>query len=215
MNLKMRRKLLIIVFLLFVSYAVFANVNFGFKMQAGSPTYTGSGYKNLDAEKGFTVGISAGGFFEFIVNDYFGVQLDIGYSMKIVSYTSETQDSSDKWNMIYIPLYARAKLPTDFAEFYLMAGPSMHFILGEVVFNPVGAEENIAAPDKAFIFGYSLEVGMNLPVMPGGNSLILGLHYNSHFNDPFTTTDLNMNDIDFTIGVCVNSEDMAEQMESY
>lgn len=199
----MKKKAALLLALVCLGSTIFSEGNFGTKVEVGYPMYTGIEVDLAGAKQDFSYNYNAGAFFEFIINDYFGIQLEGGYSMKTIDYESF---SPDRWRMLYFPLFAKGKIPTDFAEYYFMAGPTMHVILEE----PYNDD-----PYNMFLFGYSFESGVSFPVFPGGDSLVIGFHYNSHFNKPYSGLELDILDLDLVLAFSTNTSDLAVRIEEY
>jgi len=197
----MKKEVAILLTLVCLSTTIFAEGNFGGKAQFGYPIYAGVEDYLPDAQQDFSYNSNISAFFEFIVNDYFGIQLEAGITMKNIDYISFYPDS---WEMLYFPIYAKCKIPTDFTEYYFMAGPSMHVVLeGPYMFfgDPYKEIHNDV------LFGYSFEGGVSLPLFPGGDSFVFGIHYNAHFNKPYSDLNLDIIDFDLVLAYSANTRD--------
>lgn len=187
----MKKVLVVLAIMVCLSSALYAEVGYGSKAFVGFPRYIGdevfTEYGKQESKLSFGGNVQV----EFIINDYFGIQTEPGVSLKMLGF-AETY--SDTWFFISVPVYAKAKLPTDNAEFYLMAGPAVDF-------NILGKE--ILDNSNFLLYGYNVEAGVGFPVAEGLGSI--GIRVGSHFNNLSKDLEMDILSIDLVGGYMVKS----------
>ena len=159
----MMKKLLLILFIVIVSFPAFSQIKFGIKVAAATttvPTYSiSTGANNIEAVKNANWGIQAGAFLRLsLVGIY--VQPELLFASTSFDYNvstvTGTQVMAQKFNRISIPVLVGFHL----GPLRLNAGPAASIQIG----SPTALinDPNFEDMYKGAVFGYQAGIGIDL-----------------------------------------------------
>ena len=224
---------------LLITTSLFAmDIKTGGNIGLNGSANTGSDWQKPIKDSGFSnevkLGFEMGAFWEIPINDLFSVQPEInfllvraGYSgtdhregFDGYTYTPYTVDIkfSQTLKILEIPVLAKLNFGTK-TKFFLLAGPIVEIILGDVTTN---WEENentysgffgytaydkhdyVSSPDNRFILGGTVGLGFSIPTSEG--RFILDLRYRTTFTKIFNNDNTMVNTVGLRIGYGVDIE---------
>ena len=172
MEFKMK-KTLCLFFLAALSFSAFGQTVIGVKGSFGQNSYTGSDWKDYEDANGLesydTIldTKSIGLFASIPLNKSFFIQPEIRYGNDWIDYDTDYTDDISVWevfNAVEIPLYLKAVFGENRkgSRFYLMAGPQLRMMIGDVELDytevPVGDYyDNTSVMGIAGGLGYELK----------------------------------------------------------
>jgi len=167
----MKKILVIVACVFFVTYGYAQDVKFGAKAGLNLSTLVGDDVDNADMK----TGLYLGGFLNAPLGDRLSFQPELLYSRQGVKTDFEDTDYTYKFSYINIPLLLRMSLDAN-KSVHIYAGPQLGFL----VKSEVKAEEggnSITADFKDYTknFDFSLNIGFSVDI---SENLALDLRYN-------------------------------------
>ena len=127
-------------------------------------------------------GILIGGYLIYMINEKFGVQPEVLFSMQGSKWDFSGDDSKFKFNYINVPILARYNI-TDMISIH--AGPQFGFLMSADIEYEDGDEEEIKDDIKGVDVAGATGVEVNLPNGLGfGARYVLGFTNNIDTDDP-------------------------------
>jgi len=200
----MKQRTTILIFLLafiFINLNYAQNYSFGIKGGLNLAKLGGSDVSNVDSRTTF----NAGGFVEFVVSDFIGIQPELLFTMKGAKekfdYEGVTLKSEVKLTYLEIPVLFKLYVPVEGVSFkpFIYAGPSIGFKLSSKIKVSSGGEsvEEDIEDLKSTDFGFNFGVGSNI------GPIIIGIRYNlglTSIDDSADPDDVKNRVLSFNVG---------------
>ncbi|ORC34843.1 hypothetical protein B4O97_10925 [Marispirochaeta aestuarii] len=192
----MKKIVVVLVMLSLLVLPALAQTSFGLKGALSDYSWTGDGWGDVqdyyefmygvEVDNEFSFGFSIGGFIEHKVSSTLAIQPELLFTLASMQYGDGDDWIRETWKMLEIPVYLKGLFPLDQGSFYIMGGPDLFYLLGDI---EIDTSNDTSSSDDDYdnnlLFGFAVSAGYEFQ-----NGAFLGLKFSRVLTEYYDDTDL-------------------------